>query len=311
MKLVLSIDGGGIRGILAARLLQAMQESSIFPKFDLISGTSTGGIIACGLASGVPAKTIVDLYEQHGTEVFDKWALGENALQPKFRPGALESRLQATFGATRLSQVTSELLIPSYCVQLPCPVDSDGDGVPESASSWFFKSWVAREKPDYDWPLWHVARCTSAAPTYFPTMEIKDHWMIDGGVFANNPADCALADAGDLWPDDTIKILSIGTGSKVKALNGQDTAGWGILGWAPNMPDVFMDGMADKTSYVTAKLMRRLFGDGSFLRCDIALADVDTAFDDASPENIAALQNLAASFVTAQIPRIEKFLNAP
>lgn len=301
MKLVLSIDGGGIRGILPGRLLQALQESSHYPTFDLIAGTSTGGIIACGLTTGIPAKTMVGLYTDSGGEVFHSNFAG-GIFSPKYGADNLEKILQQILGQKKLSDAKPELLIPSYCIQFPNPIDTDGDGIAEGAGSWFFKSWDARGNPAFDLPLWKVARATSAAPTYFPTASFNGHWMVDGGVFANNPSDCAWAAASRLWPSEEIKVLSIGTGAKVEALDGPRSQNWGAAAWAPEIPAVFMDGGADKTSYI----MRTLLGD-RFLRCEIALMGVNDDFDDASFQNIANLNKLADKFVSDNLPRVIEF----
>jgi patatin-like phospholipase/acyl hydrolase len=302
VKLVVSVDGGGIRGILPARLIQAIQEAGAWREPDLIAGTSTGGIIACGLVTGVPAETMAGLYIQHGTAVFDA-NFGDGVFSPKYSAGNLEKLLQQILGTAKLSDARLELLVPAYCVQLPTLQDTDGDGIPEGTASWFFKSWEARTAPEKDQPLWAVARATSAAPTYFPTALTGGNWMVDGGVFANNPADCAWAAASRLWPGEEIKVLSIGTGSKIVSFDGARTQNWGAAQWAPDISSVFMDGAADKTSYI----MKTILG-GNFLRCETALVGVSDAFDDASAQNIANLNALADKFIAQNLAAVTKFL---
>jgi uncharacterized protein len=305
VKLILAIDGGGIRGILPGRLIQAMQEGGCYPQFDLISGTSTGGIIACGLVSGITAKTMVELYTDHGNEVFDR-GLASGLLTPKYSAGKLETLLQSTLGTKKLSEVSPELLIPSYCIQLPVPQDTYGNGVLEGAKPWFFNGRAARENTIYDFSLWQVARATSAAPTYFPPASINNHWMVDGGVFANNPGMCALAYAMSVWPGETFKILSIGTGSKIAGLSGSSAQHWGVAQWAPEIASIFMDGAADAISYQLEMLLG-----ANFLRCETQLVGVNDAFDDASVGNIANLGTLAGKFIAENTPRIETFLKGP
>lgn len=300
MRLVLSIDGGGIRGILPGRLLQAMQEDGCYPLFDMIAGNSTGGIIACGLVSGIPAKTMVSLYTDHGGAVFQSRPLG-GVMFPKYSADPLENFLKLTLGTRKLSDATPELLVPSYCVQLAFPWNIDG--VPSATASWFFKSWDAKSGKSHDTPLWQVARATSAAPTYLPTANLDLGWFVDGGIFANNPALCAYAAATRLWPGEDIKVLSIGTGAKITALDGKSSAGWGAIAWAQEIASVFMDGAADATTYILETIM----GD-KLLRCEIQLEGCSDAFDDASAQNIANLDTLAARFAADNLPRIKAFL---
>src|SRR5208337_3624634 len=179
---VLSIDGGGIRGILPACVLQEIETRTgkdIASLFHLISGTSTGGIIACGLLKGVPADKLKDLYVKEGGNIFSHsgWRTMEtlwNLNGPKYSAENLESTLKSTFGDTWLSETSGpELLVPSYCITLPKPVGLDGDRVQSTRMPFLFKSWKARgtlldsgDVPEaLDFRLLDVARATSAAPT--------------------------------------------------------------------------------------------------------------------------------------------------
>jgi len=269
--------------------------------FDLLAGTSTGGIIACGLAVGLSAGSLLDLYQHQGGEIFAHNPLG-GLFNAKYQATQLEARLQAVLGTTRLSGVKApELLVPAYCARLPAPTDTDGDGVPEGAATWFFKSWAARADAAKDWPLWQVARATSAAPMYFPAAEPDGNYrMVDGGTFANNPAACALASARRLWPGEEVKVLSLGTGSKV---DGIDAGDWGAKQWATEIISLLMDGSADAMSY----LCREFLGD-DFLRCESPLVGVADAFDDASSKNITNLVGLAGRFTADHIDRVLDFI---
>lgn len=311
IRYVLAIDGGGIRGILPATVLQAVENAMGKPSaqvFDLICGNSTGGIIACGLVAGVPAQALVALYVNHGAEIFSRglgkiiWSVN-GITGPKYDPAPLEAQLRTTLHGKMLADVGGcELLVPAYCIQYPVPGDYDGDGVVEGRGSYFFRSWLARQSHQDDFPLWQVARSTSAAPTYFPPFRAISGaqaawWMTDGGTFANNPALCAYAAARNIWPDDDIEVVSIGTGTQVTALDGSRAAGWGLVGWATETVDLFMDGQADAVTFQAVTILGK-----RFLRADIALGavpGVESAFDNASATNIAALGNLANA-MTAQ-----------
>lgn len=301
MKRVLSIDGGGIRGIIPASLLVALDDKGALPSFDLVAGTSTGGIIAAGLAAGVKPATIVDLYVNSGAEVFSKNPIG-GVFDCWYYADRLEKKLQTIFGAKRLSDLHAapELLIPSYCVALPAGV-TDENGVTQGAASVVFRSWKARADKSYDWPLWQVCRATSAAPTYFPPANIeRNHLCIDGGVFANNPAMCAFAAALSLWPGETVKLLSLGTGTQVDAIHAGE---WGAMQWAPHIASVCMDGSADAVSYQCNALLG-----ANFLRIDTPLTGVSAEFDNVHADNIAGLQKLAAKTAAHNVDRIVQFL---
>lgn len=299
MKRVLAIDGGGIRGILPASLLAALGDV----RFDLVAGTSTGGIIAAAWAASIAMPRVLSLYIDHGHEVFQGSGLGGGLASPKYSADFLTSELKAVFGDTLLSQVLgTELLIPSYIIRMATPIDTDGDGIIEGARSWYWRSWRARQDRAADAFLHDVCRATSAAPTYFPAAEVNGNLHVDGGVFDNNPADAALSAAQKLWPGEEIRLLSLGTGTKIDALP-PGAARWGDIQWAPHIASICIDGAADKTSALLAERTGI-----RFLRCDIALVGVNDAFDDASLANITGLQALAGSFVSKFAQHAKDFL---
>ena len=302
-RVVVSIDGGGIRGILPATLLAAVSQifsdETLCRVADLLAGTSTGGLIMSGVYAGRTAAAMLDLYVKNGTAIFSRspWQYarsGFGRLGPasKYRADALREALQGVLKNQWLSRPGSSafLLVPSYAIQLPRPIDMDNDGVAESASALLFKSVDARADPSNDFSLVDVCRATSAAPTYFPAALIRnangdEYRCVDGGTFANNPAMCAWAEADKRWPMDRMTVISIGAGSRIHGISG--SGDWGPPRWLPHIFDVFMDGAADTVSYQ----LRRLLGK-DFVRCEIPLAGADTRFDDASARNIADLQLL-------------------
>lgn len=314
---ILSIDGGGIRGILPAALLVALEGrlgKPICDAFDLIAGTSTGGIIGCGLAIALPATQLVDLYVNKGGGIFarnigDEIASVGGVAGPKYQATALEAELKAVLGDAWLSDVKTRLLVPSYCIQLPRPMDLDGDGLQQSAGSWLFASWFAQNDDAEDFQLWQVGRATSAAPTYFPAARIVNmlgavFYTVDGGVFANNPAGLAIAKAKQLWPGEDILCVSIGTGGNVTAFDGAAAQAWGDVQWAPVITSASIDGSADAVS-----ISARSEIGAKYVRAQIALSPpVNDAFDDASPSNIAALVDLGKTFVAQHLDRIETAL---
>jgi patatin-like phospholipase/acyl hydrolase len=191
---ILSVDGGGIRGIIPAVILAAMRERighDLHQVVDLISGTSTGGIIALGIGTGAkngrpyqPAE-LVEMYVANGPAIFRKrWCTRARELVgPKYSPDALEKVLGAFFGETELRSALTPLLVSSYDLQ--------------SQKPFFFKSHKIGADLNWNWPVRLVVRATSAAPTFFPPLRLKgkdgEYVLIDGGVFVNNPAMAAGA----------------------------------------------------------------------------------------------------------------------
>jgi patatin-like phospholipase/acyl hydrolase len=324
---ILSIDGGGIRGIIpAAVLAELLGDRRAKDVFHMIAGTSTGGIIACGLCKPDPPVTptaMIDLYAKHGAEIFNRpliWRFpGANLLEEKYDSAALEARLEEILQETRLSEVHDvDLVVPSYAIKLGEP-RADG----ETRAPMFFNSWRARgeilaagqDRDEYDFRLRDVARATSAAPTYFEPAVVKNvagqsFGMIDGGVFANNPAMCALAAAYQRYgtKDKDYLLVSLGTGFLQRPIPLEEAKGWGLIGWVRPILSVLMDGSADTVSYQLGQIL----GPRHF-RFDISLG-VDRAarhavnddFDDASPENIKALKAKAQDLIKEQGAAIKK-----
>ena len=204
---ILSLDGGGIKGLFSAAVLTKIEEDlevRIADHFDLIVGTSTGGIIALALGAGIPPREIVQFYVQEGPRIFPSqgwrgWL--SSWRRSKYPQAALRTALQACLGEKRLADSTKRLVIPSY--------NLDKDEV------YLFKtphhSHLSR---DWQVPLWQVALATSAAPTYFPVCtEIDRIRLIDGGLWANNPAMIGIVEAAGLLgvPLTSIAVLSLGT----------------------------------------------------------------------------------------------------
>ncbi|RVC63978.1 CBASS cGAMP-activated phospholipase [Mesorhizobium sp.] len=213
---VLSIDGGGIRGVFPAAFLARLQEhldQPIASYFDLIAGTSTGGIIALGLGLRVPIADILRLYEQEGPRIFDQhrgplinWMVqrARSAKQyfcAKYDSEALRTALENVLANKRLGDSQSRLLVPSWNA--------------ETGRVYIYKTaHHPRLESDYKRPAIDAAMATAAAPTFLaPYLTRDDVELIDGGVWANNPTGTATVEGIGMlgWPADRIKILSIGT----------------------------------------------------------------------------------------------------
>lgn len=224
---ILSLDGGGVKGIFSAGVLAAIEEDldiSVADHFDLIAGTSTGGIIAIGLGLGLRPREIVDFYLREGPSIFPK-CCGLKSLQHWFRrkysAKPLEEALKRCFKEKRFGDSKKRLVIPSY-------------NLGEDDVYIFRTPHVERLRRDYKVPAWKVAKATSAAPTFFPaSREVDSLRLIDGGVWANNPSLVAVTEAfGTLGvPLSAIHVFSLGTSDAVtqrkKRLNNGGIISWG------------------------------------------------------------------------------------
>lgn len=327
---ILSIDGGGIRGIIPARLLQRIEErvgTPIADLFHLVAGTSTGGILAAGLTAPGPggrpllsAEDLVRLYRERGGEIFDRsfWhgfgSLG-GTVDEKYEADGLEEVLADTVHDLRLSQARTEVLITAYDIERRKPH--------------FFKSWQARGErlapgetaAENEFLLRDVARATSAAPTYFEPALLqgggKRFALVDGGVFANNPAMCAMASARELFPDASrFLIVSLGTGVTERPIPYDDAKDWGLVGWARPILNVVFDGVSDTVDYQLMQVFNRPGGIPQYYRFQIDLGgqpdDPDAPnddFDDARPENIRALEAKADDLLRQEARALTRVVN--
>ena len=186
---LLSLDGGGIRGLIPLHLLNALSEIMNIRTFDALAGTSTGGITAAGLSlfqefSGHSSRfsysipDLINLYEGHAKEIFSRKGFG--IFQSRYKEAGLEAVLKLYFGDSTLTQCKIPLVIPTYNIANFSPV--------------FFKSrYVDDPKSKFterasSWKMWEILRSTSAAPTYFPRFEKDGMKLIDGGIHVNSPA---------------------------------------------------------------------------------------------------------------------------
>jgi patatin-like phospholipase/acyl hydrolase len=315
-RTILSIDGGGIRGVIPARVLQYVEQKTqqrIADLFDFVAGTSTGGILALGLTvpSGADSKysaaDLVELYEKNGHTIFSRsfWHAVEtldHLTGPKFSPAGIEGVLRQYFGAARFADARTSVLVTAYDIERRAP--------------FFFKSYV---RPPLDAPMWEIARATSAAPTYFPPAQFEvqgnSYALIDGGVFANNPAMCIYVDAlafGE--PFDDVLVLSLGTGNLDRRIPGDRAARWGLTGWALPLLDILFDGNADTVDYQLRELLPRRGPQLRYARLQTDLPDANQELDNATPEAIAALKDVADRMVAANrelLAEVCARLNAP
>jgi patatin-like phospholipase/acyl hydrolase len=297
---ILAIDGGGIRGVIPAVVLAELERRAGRPvsdMFDLIAGTSTGGILTCALTrpadDGGPrysAAQLLELYEVEGPAIFHRDLLRrirtvDGFIDERYSDYGLRAALSGYLGQTPISEARTDILVTAYEI--------------ERRFAFFFRSSRAREDATYDFLMTDAAHATSAAPTYFEPVEVSDvadenTWaLIDGGVFATNPAMCALAEASHAREvPDVDLLLSLGTGEHTRPLRFEDVRGWGSLEWAPRIVDVVFDGVAETVDFEAA----RIIGD-RYVRLQTILEHASDDLDDAGPENLAALRAAGEALV--------------
>ena len=236
---ILSLDGGGIKGLFSAAVLAKIEDDlgvNVADHFDLITGTSTGGIIALGLSAGLRPREIVQFYVRHGKEIFrqSRWLTPLCWLwRRKYPQQPLRDALQDCFGDKRLADSKKRVVIPSY--------NLDKDEV------YLFKTpHHVRLTRDWKEPMWKVALATSAAPTFFPSCHDVDHIrLIDGGVWANNPTMVGIVEAVSMLdvPLKSISVLSLGTTNSVADKPSSLDRG-GLWQWRQTAIDVAMRGQS-------------------------------------------------------------------
>jgi patatin-like phospholipase/acyl hydrolase len=299
---VLAIDGGGIRGLIPAIVLAELERRSgrrVFELFDLIAGTSTGGILACALCAPepLPADEVAAIYEEEGPAIFDRsvWQRirsAEGLLDEKYDAGALDRALERFLADKRLRDSVPELIVPAYDMTEPGP--------------FFFKTRNARESRLEDFPLTVVARATAAAPTYFEPLPVGERALIDGGVFAVNPAMSAFAEVLRYHPGANVVLLSLGTGQRTRSRRFADVDDWGLVEWARPILDVVFDGISDAVHYQ----LRHVLGEERYWRLQVELTSASDDLDDATPENLAALRRQAEELIEDQSEVLDRVVAA-
>ena len=252
---ILSIDGGGLRGIVPLTVLRQIEKESgkrIHELFDMVVGTSTGGIIVCGLLGSTDGRTpdltvdmLMNLYTSKAGEIFPsgnfvtrplRWAW--NWIGPKFSAKGLDRNLSEYFGSLRLSSLIKPGIVTSYDIKNHEVV--------------MFKSRLSGEE-GLDASLKDVCRATSAAPTYLRSFKLdfggKERVCVDGGVYINNPSMAAVADAIKAYgvKAEDIEVLSLGTGTHPPKLSQSER--YGKLRWASPISDVMMAGTSAASAY--------------------------------------------------------------
>lgn len=306
---ILSLEGGGIMGAFSASALAEFEEGTghrCVDHFDLIAGTSTGGIIAIGLGLGIPARTICNFYQQHGSRIFPNtsFATGVAAffrhlVQPKHSQDVLRETLNQILrkddgSSYKFGDAQTRLLIPAY------------DGL--AGRIYLFKTrHVERFKYDIEADAVDVALATAAAPTYFSAAKFPIHnaSYVDGGVWANCPALCAVVEAIHVLGVDRTRIDVLNIGTTTEPFNTVRKAKSGVFGWNKGLINLFMTAQVEASS-----ALAYLLTDHNFWNINYTAPKGMFSLDDASrvPELVGLGRGEAVKVANMDLVK-QRFLN--
>jgi patatin-like phospholipase/acyl hydrolase len=323
---ILSIDGGGIRGIIPAVILNYIEQGlqactgdknvTLADYFDLVAGTSTGGILACYYLlpplsgqtrhSRFFAADAINMYANHGKEIFDHKFLRLGIAKEKYSAAGLEKVLNECMGDTTLAQTRRNCIVTAYDVT--------------ERKAVFFTSPEARKYEHRNYLVRDVARATSAAPTYFELAAIRSmggaaSYLIDGAMYAGNPALCAVVEANksifDACTHPTVNdlyIVSIGTGKAKEKYDYGKAKNWGAIGWARPLIDILLSASAEVVDYQLRQLFAVAECSDCYVRLEPELGKAKPDMDDASEENIAQLKDAGECFIKEHAEELDEIV---
>ncbi|MBD8487385.1 patatin-like phospholipase family protein [Echinicola sp. CAU 1574] len=328
---ILSIDGGGIRGIIPATILNEIEKkiqlktgnknSKLADYVDFVAGTSTGGILACALLTPskespskarYSAKEILEMFHKYGTAIFKKnlshqlktlWGL----IDEKYSKYTFERSMASIFNNTMLSQLLKPCLITAYEIS--------------NRKAMFFTQHNAQKTKAKDFFVRDVAEASAAAPTYFEASEISSaldvsYPLIDGGVFANNPAMCAYAEVRKLAfeyvnqpTSSNMFMLSLGTGEVQNPLLFSEVKSYGLAQWIKPLISIMMSGNAETVSYQLKWIFDAGKNAKSYIRIQPSLHNASSEIDNVSKKNIEALTEAAELFISENNDLLENIVS--
>ena len=333
---ILSIDGGGIRGIIPALILKKIEERTRKPiaeLFDLVAGTSTGGILALGLTIPHPedptkpkfaASELVDLYKERGKQIFFEPTLErltqlDDMIRPKYSSIGREKVLTEYLGDTLVEDSLKEVLITSYDIQNRFPVFFTSEKDKEETEGREFRKICSGIS------MVEAAMATSAAPTYFEPYTVQTqhqtptsggkYALVDGGVFANNPTALALIETLTAYKEEEqeklnpeeVLVVSLGTGSLTRSYPYERAKNWGLLGWIQPLINIALDG----TSEVVSIQLNQLLNESHYYRFQGFLdqGKGNDEIDKVDSRNLEELESLALQIIESNSSRFDSLIS--
>ena len=333
---ILSIDGGGIRGIIPGTILHyieteiqkrpGQETTKLADHFDLIAGTSTGGILTCiylipdekGL-SKYTTEAALNLYLQNGAEIFSrsfwqKLRTLNGVAGAKYSADQIAKKLDEYFGDHWISELRRPCIITSYDIT--------------NRKTVFFNKLNGVDNPVRNYKVKDVTRATSAAPTYFKPAHITSKigaisTLVDGGVFANNPALCAYSEARSLDFDQLLEtpgtkafpsakdmmLLSIGTGTVKESYHYDKAKKWGAIGWIKPVIDVMMSGNSETVDYQLSQIFDATNNSDYYHRIQPGLGEANSQMDDVSAQNLTALHQAGLEYISSNQQALNKIVD--
>jgi|TARA_X000000950_G_scaffold61752_1_gene75266 patatin-like phospholipase/acyl hydrolase len=286
-KYVLSLDGGGVRGLATSVFLYELEKKIGKPlssKFDLVVGTSTGGIMALIISVlEIEGPRLLEIYsEKNLKKIFTRSF--SSLFRTKYNGQKKMEVMYDYFGSLKMSSSDTPCSIVTYNLNTRFP-----------------EIFSERDHPEVS--VADIAAATSAAPTYFPAVQIEDNWYVDGAVSTNNPALIALTEAEKLYPEDEIKVFSIGTGFNNSFIDGSKAKNWGSLSWLRGgiIPMLL-------ESNLEHQLSETIIGNNYF-RVDSNLNDVATQIDIKSMNNLERMREMGQKWWSKYMNASLDFLN--
>lgn len=305
-RFILCIDGGGMRGIIPVVYLQKLEKeiqnikgnNSLDSYFDLIAGTSTGGLIAlaltcpssfgyklCENTPQVNLDEVLDLYRTMGKEIFPSSSKSSTMIRyftsTKYPETGIETLLENLFADSLMGQASVPTLVMSYDLF---------SGEPFEIRSYQERSFLVKD----------AGRATSAAPTYFPPLVKDGRLLVDGGVVANNPAIYAYLEAKKLYPNCTkFNILSLSTGGRNHTMTFDETNG--LLNWKDQVSPMYSNAQKCTTDIVLQNM-----DDVNYVRIDDPL-EFEIKMDDTNPSNMKKMEEFAKEVATQHESKFKEF----
>ncbi len=302
---ILSIDGGGMRGLIPALVLEHMEALTgrpIASLFDLVAGSSTGGIMTLLLtrpgADGRPhytAKDVVGLYTDHGRELFyaDPAYQGESKgglTLSKYPSSSVVTTLRTYLADAQLKDALTDVFLTAYDLDRRRPF-------------FFERARARRPSGSGNFRMLDAARATCAFPAMFPAVEVlnvngtRTYHLVDGGIVSANPAALAYSRAKALFGADTpVVMVSLGTGDYEAPLPFDQVENWGLMSWAPRLPDMLFDGVNHGVDYA----MEEALSSSEYFRFQVTLPAANEGTDDALPANLDGIRRIVAEAIAGK-----------
>ena len=279
-KYLLSLDGGGVRAIATVIFLARLEEElgkPLYEKFDFFVGTSAGAITAMAISvAKMNGNSLLNLWSEKNLDRILEASLWDSKLglmqtNPKYDGEGKKRVLKEYFGKLKLGDACKKVAVMSYDIEERKPI-------------------LLTSYRDTNISLVDAGSATSAAPIYYPTAKVGGRYLIDGGIVANNPVLHGYAEIKKHYPDNKIKILSIGTGLNKRPLKGKASQKWGLIGWL--MHDLF--GLMLESS-LDHEVAEEIIGK-DYLRVNSPLGRVNRRLDDKNKKNIDNIRKMGNSW---------------